>query len=160
MTHMYPSQSINIYSDLDEIYDRFENGNGAAKLILSKPELEKFIFDAIVQTLGATRSAALNNTTDLFAFGVDSLQATRIRNICQKELDLGGHTLGQNSKPPSVLNCYLFTCFARHSCLREPFYQQVRLHFQWPVHRSVNDSLQVIRVYIELAIRARCSGVG
>jgi hypothetical protein len=69
---------------------------------LSKIELEDFILKAIVQTLGASKAAYLSKTTDLFAFGVDSLQATRIRNICQKELELNGKTLGQNSKPFSL----------------------------------------------------------
>lgn len=80
----------------DDIYNRFENGSGVTKLDLSRPELEDFIFNAITQTLGASKAAKLTKASDLFAFGVDSLQATRIRNICQKELELNGSTLGQN----------------------------------------------------------------
>ncbi|KZT08698.1 L-aminoadipate-semialdehyde dehydrogenase [Laetiporus sulphureus 93-53] len=81
---------------IDSVYDRFENDSRATKLDLSDSELEDFILNAIAQTLGALRAANLTKTTDLFAFGVDSLQATRIRNICQKELELNGRTLGQN----------------------------------------------------------------
>ncbi|OSX67090.1 hypothetical protein POSPLADRAFT_1128883 [Postia placenta MAD-698-R-SB12] len=81
---------------IDSVYDRFESGLGVNKLELSLPELEDFLFDAITQTLGITRAAKLTKSSDLFAFGVDSLQATRIRNICQKELELNGQTLGQN----------------------------------------------------------------
>jgi hypothetical protein len=89
-----------VHHDPDAIYDRFENGGtGTAKLDLSKSELEGFISKAIVQTLGVSKTKQLGKTTDLFAFGVDSLQATRIRNICQKELELNGKTLGQNGKP-------------------------------------------------------------
>lgn len=82
----------------DDIYERFENGSGVEKADLPKPELQEFILNAIGQTLGMSRAAKLEATTDLFAFGVDSLQATRIRNICQKELDLDGRTLGQNGQ--------------------------------------------------------------
>lgn len=60
--------------------------------------LESFLTQAIVQTLGSTKSKNLTRESDLFAFGVDSLQATRIRNICQKELELEGVVLGQNSE--------------------------------------------------------------
>ncbi|PCH34315.1 L-aminoadipate-semialdehyde dehydrogenase [Wolfiporia cocos MD-104 SS10] len=81
---------------IDSVYDRFENGSGATKLNLSQPELEDFIFKAVTQTLGAAKAAKLTKTSDLFAFGVDSLQSTRIRNICQKELELNGQSLGQN----------------------------------------------------------------
>jgi len=81
---------------IDAVYERFENGSGVEKLDLPKPELQEFILSAVTQTLGVSKAAKLGATTDLFAFGVDSLQATRIRNICQQELVLDGHTLGQN----------------------------------------------------------------
>ncbi|KAJ7493419.1 L-aminoadipate-semialdehyde dehydrogenase [Mycena galericulata] len=82
---------------IEGIYQRFEQeGDEGSKLRLAKPELEDFILNAIVKTLGPTRSANINRKVDLFAFGVDSLQGTRIRNICQKDLFLAGKTLGQN----------------------------------------------------------------
>jgi hypothetical protein len=87
-----------ILGNPDAIYDSFETGISATKLDLSKSELEGFILKAIAKTLGASKSIDLNKTTDLFAFGVDSLQATRIRNICQKEQELDGKTLGRNSR--------------------------------------------------------------
>ncbi|KAJ7626417.1 L-aminoadipate-semialdehyde dehydrogenase [Mycena polygramma] len=82
---------------IDGVYARFEQeGDEGSKLRLEKPELEDFILSAIVKALGPAKSANLDRTVDLFAFGVDSLQGTRIRNVCQKELFLAGHTLGQN----------------------------------------------------------------
>ncbi|KAJ7132141.1 L-aminoadipate-semialdehyde dehydrogenase [Mycena epipterygia] len=82
---------------IEGIYQRFEQEDDeAGKLRLSKAELEEFILKAIVKTLGPVKSADVDRKVDLFAFGVDSLQGTRIRNICQKELFLGGNTLGQN----------------------------------------------------------------
>jgi hypothetical protein len=89
-------------NNLDAIYDGFDNGTGVTKRDLSKLELEGFISTTIVQTLGASKANHLSKTTDFFAFGVNSLQAIRIRSICQKELDLNGKTLGQNSKSFSL----------------------------------------------------------
>jgi hypothetical protein len=62
--------------------------------------MEEFILNAIVKALGPAKSANIDRTVDLFAFGVDSLQGTRIRNVCQKELFLAGNTLGQNGGLP------------------------------------------------------------
>ncbi|KAJ7746849.1 L-aminoadipate-semialdehyde dehydrogenase [Mycena maculata] len=79
------------------IYQRFEQeGDEGSKLKLAKPELEEFILNAIVKALGPAKSANIDRKVDLFAFGVDSLQGTRIRNVCQKDLFLAGKTLGQN----------------------------------------------------------------
>jgi len=96
MTILRPACYAKFKDIIDSVYDRFENGTGVTKQDLAKPELEEFIYNAIVQTLGTTKAAKLTKSTDLFAFGVDSLQATRIRNICQKELELNGRTLVQN----------------------------------------------------------------
>ncbi|KAJ7623485.1 L-aminoadipate-semialdehyde dehydrogenase [Roridomyces roridus] len=83
---------------IDDVYKRFEaEGDESSKLRLgSKPELEDFIMGAIAQALGPAKAANIDRTVDLFAFGVDSLQGTRIRNVLQRELWLGGSTLGQN----------------------------------------------------------------
>ncbi|KAI0726890.1 L-aminoadipate-semialdehyde dehydrogenase [Fomitopsis betulina] len=96
LTFLRPACYAKFKSIIDDIYDRFENGSDTNKLDLPQSELEDFILNAITQTLGSTKAAKLTKTSDLFAFGVDSLQATRIRNICQKELELNGRTLGQN----------------------------------------------------------------
>lgn len=82
---------------VDDIYSSFEAGHSnTAKLRLTKPELEDYLLETIIRTLGSTKAPKLNKTVDLFAFGVDSLQGTRVRNVCQKELDFGDHVLGQN----------------------------------------------------------------
>ncbi|KAJ7743089.1 L-aminoadipate-semialdehyde dehydrogenase [Mycena metata] len=82
---------------IESVYARFEQeGDEDSKFRLAKPELEEFILNAIVKALGPSKSANIDRKVDLFAFGVDSLQGTRIRNVCQKELFLAGNTLGQN----------------------------------------------------------------
>lgn len=82
---------------IDEVYRRFEGGSGAVekRRIDGENEAETYLLELLGRTLGS-RAEGITRETDLFAFGVDSLQATRVRNTAQKELDLGGATLGQN----------------------------------------------------------------
>jgi hypothetical protein len=82
---------------INDIYDRFENGSGQAKReITEQAEMEAFLQDTIITALGSKRSNDLTTETDLFAYGVDSLQATRIRNVISKTVELNGRVLGQN----------------------------------------------------------------
>ncbi|KAK7060800.1 hypothetical protein VNI00_000533 [Paramarasmius palmivorus] len=84
---------------IEEIYARFEAGaNDKQKLRIGSPEeLENYLLKTIAKAVGPIKAAKLTRDVDLFAFGVDSLQATRVRNSCWKELDLGGGVnLGQN----------------------------------------------------------------
>ncbi len=91
--------SIMINRCSESIYARFDQTDvEVEKKTLSREELEAYIFATIAKALGPNRSAKLDRKVDLFAFGVDSLQATRIRNSMQKELELGAHGLGQTGK--------------------------------------------------------------
>ncbi|KAK7454620.1 hypothetical protein VKT23_011373 [Stygiomarasmius scandens] len=90
---------------IENIYSRFEQGGSeVTKKRLNKYELEDYLLEALKKTIGPAKAAKLDKRVDLFALGVDSLQATRVRNMCQKELDLGDHVLGQNVvyEQPSV----------------------------------------------------------
>ncbi|WVF69836.1 hypothetical protein IAT40_004615 [Kwoniella sp. CBS 6097] len=87
------------FADLiNAIYDRFEHGTGQPKKDIStKPEMEAFLTETILTALGEKASGGLEPSTDLFAYGVDSLQATRVRNVITKSLELGEDVkLGQN----------------------------------------------------------------
>jgi NAD(P)-dependent dehydrogenase (short-subunit alcohol dehydrogenase family) len=82
---------------INEVYDRFEKGTGAPKRVIdSKPEMEDFLRETILAALGDKAAPGLKSDTDLFAYGVDSLQATRVRNVISKSLEVGDITLGQN----------------------------------------------------------------
>jgi thioester reductase-like protein len=82
---------------INSIYDRFEKGTGAPKRhITSIDEMQSFLHTTISTALSAKASSDLTMSTDLFAYGVDSLQATRVRNDIIKSLELGDITLGQN----------------------------------------------------------------
>jgi len=82
---------------INEIYDRFEKGTGAPKRVIEdKSEMEHFLRETILTALGDKAAPGLTSDTDLFAYGVDSLQATRVRNVISKSLELGTISLGQN----------------------------------------------------------------
>ena len=82
---------------IEAIYQRFEQGTGAPKQdITDKAELEAFLTQTITTALGEKASTNLTASTDLFSYGVDSLQATRVRNVISKSLELGDVSLGQN----------------------------------------------------------------
>ncbi|KAG7093526.1 putative NRPS-like protein biosynthetic cluster, variant 2 [Marasmius oreades] len=88
-----------MFKDLIEsIYTRFEQGSDDTRKIeiTSKEALEEYLLDTIKRAVGPSKAPKLTMDVDLFAFGVDSLQATRVRHSVQKELDLGGVILGQN----------------------------------------------------------------
>jgi len=82
-------------SIIDDVYDRFEREAEVEKITLPRNGLEGFIINTIAKTSGTSKVEKLDKITDLFAFGVDSLQAIRIRNILQRSLELGGKVLGQ-----------------------------------------------------------------
>lgn len=95
---------------IDDIYERFERGGAGQSKIQAdtQDEMEAFLTTTISEVLGPTTSMSsssagggrgqLEPETDLFAYGVDSLQATRVRNVINKGVELGAHpvSLGQN----------------------------------------------------------------
>lgn len=96
---------------IEDIYERFErggNGPGQTKAqVDTLDEMEAFLTKTISDVLGPSTTISssasggrgeLGPETDLFAHGVDSLQATRVRNVINKGLELGEHqvSLGQN----------------------------------------------------------------
>lgn len=82
---------------INAVYERFELGTtGPKRKIDNQEEMEAYLVDVITKVLGPKVSDALNPSTDLFALGVDSLQATTVRNVLFKTLELGDAQLGQN----------------------------------------------------------------
>jgi hypothetical protein len=80
------------------MYARFDSSDAGPKLGLDGIDLQDFIHQAITKTVEGNDASALTLDTDLFTYGVNSLQASRIRTILKKELDFGGQELGQNGK--------------------------------------------------------------
>lgn len=82
---------------IEAIYERFEKGTGAPKRdITDQTEMQGFLIETILTALGDKSATDLLPETDLFSYGVDSLQATRIRNVISKSVELGDINLGQN----------------------------------------------------------------
>jgi aryl carrier-like protein len=111
MTILRPACYKKFAAEIDALYSGFENGTGQAKRVLGdQEEMQIFLRDTITNVLG-NKGEDLESNTDLFAYGVDSLQATRIRNVIQKSIELNGRTLGQNVvyEHPSIkaLSTYL-----------------------------------------------------
>ncbi|KAF9266782.1 L-aminoadipate-semialdehyde dehydrogenase [Marasmius fiardii PR-910] len=98
MSILRPACYVKFKDLIESIYTRFEQGSDDIKKleITSQEALEGYLLDAIKKTVGPGKATKLTKDIDLFAFGVDSLQATRVRNSAQKELDLGDVVLGQN----------------------------------------------------------------
>lgn len=97
MSILRPACYKKFSSIIDEIYDRFERGTGQPKRVITEQsEMENFIKETIVTALSDKSTEGLDSSTDLFEFGVDSLSATRVRNVICKSVELGNVTLGQN----------------------------------------------------------------
>lgn len=84
-------------SVIDAIYERFEQANDSLKKdITSQSDMEVYLTDIILNALGDKATAPLTPSSDLFVYGVDSLHATRVRNVIIKTLELGGAKPSQN----------------------------------------------------------------
>ncbi|KAM5350737.1 hypothetical protein ACJ41O_007242 [Fusarium nematophilum] len=94
---------------IDEAYDT-EDIKGADLRKLDLVELQDFIRGLIGRTL--TTKAPVNNGTDFFTLGLDSLQAIQMRTEILKIVDIGDGKLGQNAvfEHPSIekLSQFLF----------------------------------------------------
>ena len=81
------------FADLiDSVYVRFETGDGDRKT-LGLEELQSYLSELFKKLLG---SEELDNDTDFFDMGTDSLQAITARAQIMREIDLAGHVLSQN----------------------------------------------------------------
>ncbi|KAF9880143.1 male sterility protein [Colletotrichum karsti] len=96
--------------DIDEVYDKADAGSGDLKK-LSLPELKDFIRQGLLQTL--SKKVQLDDDTDFFSLGLDSLQAIQMRSDILRTIDIGGHKLGQTVvfDHPSInkLSSYLYS---------------------------------------------------
>ncbi|KAH7929842.1 putative aminoadipate reductase [Leucogyrophana mollusca] len=90
---------------IDDVYKRLEGEVGGAdkRLVSGDQEAKAVIRDLIGKTIERPIDY-LQDDTDLFEFGLDSLQSTRIRNAIQREIDLGGKKLSSNAvfENPSI----------------------------------------------------------
>ncbi|KXH69000.1 male sterility protein [Colletotrichum salicis] len=96
--------------DIDEVYDSADAASGDLKKF-SAPELQDFIRQGLAQTLSKT--VQLDDDTDFFLLGLDSLQAIQMRSDILRTVDVGDNKLGQTVvfDHPSInkLSAYLYS---------------------------------------------------
>lgn len=80
----------------DGVYERYESAQDTSKLSLQGKELEMHLKDIIAQVIGPKKAECLESETDLFNFGIDSLQSARIRLLVMRSINLNGYSLSQN----------------------------------------------------------------
>lgn len=157
MSILRPACYKKFASLINAIYDRFENGVGVAKRDINDlGDMEKFITDTIQAALGTKALQVLTPSTDLFAFGIDSLQATRIRNVIGKSIELNGVILGQNIvyEYPSIrqLSTYIMAAKSGMSQAKtDEQQQQVMLEMveRWSQHLYQGDPMPSIGDIVE-----------
>ncbi|EKG18713.1 Phosphopantetheine-binding protein [Macrophomina phaseolina MS6] len=82
------------FADLiEQVYVRFESGDGLQKKKLDAEELKTYLSNLFATRVGVE---GLGLETDFFDAGTDSLQAIAARGHIQREVDLNGAVLGQN----------------------------------------------------------------
>ncbi|KAH8647661.1 aminoadipate-semialdehyde dehydrogenase large subunit [Xylariales sp. PMI_506] len=81
--------------EIQSVYEAFDDiSNGT--LQLSEEELRAFVREKLSGIMVIRESeGSIDDTTDFFSLGMDSLQAIRLRTAF-RDLDLGGHTISQN----------------------------------------------------------------
>ena len=80
----------------DAVYDRYNSAASGDKLKLDREALEQHVTQVISETIGNAKAAKIQPTTDLFNFGIDSLQSSRIRLLLVRSVDIGDNELSQN----------------------------------------------------------------
>ncbi|KAK7408942.1 hypothetical protein QQX98_008886 [Neonectria punicea] len=80
----------------NEIDEEYDNGdiNAADLKQLDLPQLQAFVRDLLQRTLAPDKP--VDDDTDFFLLGLDSLQAIQMRSEILKTVDIGGNKLGQN----------------------------------------------------------------
>jgi carbohydrate kinase (thermoresistant glucokinase family) len=77
---------------INQVYDQ-EDASG--NQVLEGDELTIFLRNSLLD-VASVEPSALQDSTDVFSLGVDSLQSLRLRSIILKTLSLGGQKLSQN----------------------------------------------------------------
>ncbi|KAF8441638.1 L-aminoadipate-semialdehyde dehydrogenase [Boletus edulis BED1] len=94
--------------EIERVYKRLEGEVGSeGKIRVEKEGEARVVVRDVIGRMIERPIDGLEDDTDLFDFGLDSLQSGRIRNAIQREIDLGGKTLSINAvfEHPSITKC-------------------------------------------------------
>lgn len=81
-------------AQIEEIYETAEVSTG--ELCLSEPELRQYIHTELGKILTQSTSSLLEDDTDFFSVGIDSLQAIQLRSVLSKNIQTNGEKLASN----------------------------------------------------------------
>ncbi len=81
--------------DIEDIYQQLER-RAAGTLMLPEAELRSFLKDQILNVAAIEDQTSLQDDTDLFSLGVDSLQSTRLRAKILQTIQLNGNPVLPN----------------------------------------------------------------
>ena len=81
-------------SQIEEIYETAEISSG--ELCLSEAELRQYIRTELGKILTLSTSSLLQDDTDFFSVGIDSLQAIQLRSVISKNIQSNGQKLTSN----------------------------------------------------------------
>lgn len=79
---------------IEEIYENAEKASG--ELCLSENELKQYLRNELSRILAPSISDLLEDETDFFSVGIDSLQAIRLRSSLTKDIQINGSKLTSN----------------------------------------------------------------
>ncbi|KAJ6148681.1 hypothetical protein N7497_010663 [Penicillium chrysogenum] len=109
MVHILPKDSVYrktdkgtvirsaFYKDFAEkINEIYEEPDVQGDQVLDGAELLRFLRETLLEIAPSVNPATLENDTDVFSLGMDSLQSTRMRTVIARTIDLGGHKLSRN----------------------------------------------------------------
>lgn len=65
-------------------------------LVMDEAGLRSYVREAVIRVVPMVRGDELVNDRDLFSVGIDSLQASQLRAVIVRKIDVGGAKLGQN----------------------------------------------------------------
>ncbi|KIV88771.1 hypothetical protein PV10_08416 [Exophiala mesophila] len=82
-------------TDIEQFYARLE-ARSTGTLDLSGEALCDYLRSEVLRLIPGLRDDELNNDTDLFSLGVDSLQSSRLRGTILASVQLNSHSLSQN----------------------------------------------------------------
>jgi len=81
-------------AEIEQVYDSADVPSG--ELSLSQPELKIYIRAELLKILPPTSSGLLEDDTDFFSIGIDSLQAIQLRTVLSKNIQTNKQKLGSN----------------------------------------------------------------
>ncbi|CAG8156043.1 unnamed protein product [Penicillium nalgiovense] len=85
------------YKDFaDKINEIYEERDVQGDQVLDGAELLRFLRETLLEIAPSVDPSTLENDTDVFSLGIDSLQSIRIRTAIARTLDLGGQRLSRN----------------------------------------------------------------